>query len=159
MLWIGSCTLDTLSCTEAKNLSAATFATLTFTTQKTGFRNETIGHGRSGHPFLCPVHCLASRVAALRRSAATPLTPLNAVHAHTGAPFQHILPSDITRCTRTALLLHPDPAYAVSDVTVRSTRAGGAMVLLCAGVDSDRIRLGGGDPTKCTGTCMYKHSR
>lgn len=145
MLWIGSCTLDTLSCTEAKNLSAATFATLTFTTQKTGFRNETIGHGRSGHPFLCPVHCLASRVAALRRSAATPLTPLNAVHAHTGAPFQHILPSDITRRTRT--------------VTVRSTRAGGAMVLLCAGVDSDRIRLGGGDPTKCTGTCMYKHSR
>ena len=145
MLWIGSCTLDTLSCMEAKNLSAATFAMLTFTTQKTGFRNETIGHGRSGHPFLCPVHCLASRVAALRRSAATPLTPLNAVHAHTGAPFQHILPSDITRRTRT--------------VTVRSTRAGGAMVLLCAGVDSDRIRLGGGDPTKCTGTCMYKHSR
>jgi hypothetical protein len=31
----------------------------------------------------------------------------------------------------------------LKDVTVRSTRAGGAMALLCAGVDSDRIRLVG----------------
>jgi hypothetical protein len=38
-------------------------------------------------------------------------------------------------------LLHPDPAYTLSDVSVRSTRSGGAMALLCAGVDSDRIRL------------------
>jgi hypothetical protein len=29
----------------------------------------------------------------------------------------------------------------LSDVSVRSTRSGGAMALLCAGVDSDRIRL------------------
>ena len=35
------------------------------------------------------------------------------------------------------------PAYTLADVTVRSTRAGGAMALLCAGVDSNRIRLVG----------------
>ena len=38
-------------------------------------------------------------------------------------------------------MLHPDPAYTAADVSVRSTRAGGAMALLCAGVDRDRIRL------------------
>jgi hypothetical protein len=31
----------------------------------------------------------------------------------------------------------------MQDVSIRSTRAGGAMALLCAGVDSDRIRLVG----------------
>ncbi|KAI2492490.1 hypothetical protein MHU86_22070 [Fragilaria crotonensis] len=93
--------------------------------------------------FLCPVHCLAARVATLRRSGATPDTPLNAVRVHPDSPFRHILPSDITTRIRTALLVHPDPAYAVADVTVRSTRAGGAMALLCAGVDSDRIRMVG----------------
>lgn len=51
--------------------------------------------------------------------------------------------TDLTRRIRAALLLHPDPAYTVTDVSVRSTRAGGAMALLCAGIDSDRIRLVG----------------
>ena len=39
-----------------------------------------------------------------------------------------------------ALLVHPNPAYTPVDVSARSTRAGDAMSLLCAGIDSDRIR-------------------
>ncbi len=35
----------------------------------------------------------------------------------------------------------PDPAYTLAKVSVRSTRSGGAMALLRAGVDSDRIHL------------------
>jgi hypothetical protein len=42
---------------------------------------------------------------------------------------------------RDALNLHPDPAYTVADVSIRSACAGGAMALLCAGVDGDRIRM------------------
>ena len=139
-LWIGSRALDTFQCPDA-DLLAATFVTLTFTEQKNGVRNETIGHGRSGHPDLCPVLVLAARVADLRRSGATATTTINAVRPHLTSPFRHILASDLTKRIRAAILLHPDPAYTVADVSVRSTRAGGAMALLCAGVDSDRIRL------------------
>ena len=139
-LWIGSRALDTFNCPEA-DLLAATFVTLTFTEQKNGVRNETIGHGRSGHPDLCPVLVLASRIAELRRSGATGATTINAVRPDPTSTFRHILASDLTKRIRAAIILHPDPAYTVADVSVRSTRAGGAMALLCAGVDSDRIRM------------------
>jgi hypothetical protein len=139
-LWIGSRALDTAQCTPDE-LLAATFATLTFNRQKNGVRNETVGHGRSGHSHLCPVHCLATRVLALRRDGATRDTPITAVRPSASAPFLYITPPDVTLRVRHALRDHPDPAYTAADVSVRSTRAGGAMALLCAGVDSDRIRL------------------
>jgi hypothetical protein len=139
-LWIGSRALDIFSCPIA-DLQASTFATLTFTRQKNGVRNEKIGHGRSGHPLLCPVLALVARVVALRALHAPPTTPLNAYALAPGAPLRFILPADLTRRLRTALVIYPDPAYASADVSARSTRAGGAMALLCAGVDSDRIRL------------------
>ena len=138
--WIGSRALDHLSC-PAADLLAATFVTLTFNRQKNGVRNETVGHGRSGHASLCPVHALATRIIALRRQRASLETPLNAVRSDPSAPWSYILASDLTSRLRAALHLHPDPAYLPSDVSIRSTRAGGAMALLCAGVDSDRIRL------------------
>jgi hypothetical protein len=141
VLWIGSTALDLLHCPLA-DLRAATFATLTFTRQKNGVRNERIGHGRSGHPTICPVLSLVARVIALRHMQALPTTPLNAYEgAASGPPFCYVHAADITRRIRMALHLHPDPAYAPSDVSARSTRAGGAMALLCAGIDSDRIRL------------------
>ena len=139
-LWIGSRALDTFACADAELLSA-TFVTLTFTEQKNGVRNETIGHGRSGHPHLCPVTVVAARLQFLRAAGADALTPLNAVRPTPGAPFRFILASDLTRRIRAAVTLHPDPAYAIADVSVRSTRAGGAMALLCAGVDGDRLRM------------------
>jgi hypothetical protein len=139
-LWIGSRALDTLQCLEA-DLRAATFVTLTFTTQKNGVRNERIGHGRSGHPSLCPVQAVISRVLALRTHGATVDATLNAVRLTATTPFRYLVPSDITSRIRAVLHLHPDPAYTPADVSVRSTRARGAMALLCAGVDSDRLRL------------------
>jgi hypothetical protein len=138
--WIGSRALDHLTCPEA-DMHAATFVTLTFTQQKNGVRNERIGHGRSGHPSLCPVTALATRVLALRSQGATADTTLNAVRSSPSSAFRYISPSDITSRIRSVLHLHPDPAYTLHDVSVRSTRAGGAMALLCAGVDSDRLRM------------------
>ena len=138
--WIGSRALDHMECPTA-DLLAATFVTLTFNRQKNGVRNETVGHGRSGHAHLCPVHALATRVIALRRQHASSDTPLNAVRDAPTSPWSYVLASDLTTRLRAALHLHPDPAYSPADVSIRSTRAGGAMALLCAGVDSDRIRL------------------
>ena len=70
-----------------------------------------------------------------------PTPPLNAYWDASAARFRHVLAADLTACVRVAVALHPDPAYKVQDVSIRSMRAGGAMALLCTGVDSDRIRL------------------
>ena len=88
------------------------------------------------------VRSIALRVRVLRHAGADQDTPLNAFGGHAARPFRYILASDLTTRIRAALLLHPDPAYTLSDLSVRSTpRSGGATALLCAGVDSDRIRL------------------
>ena len=136
-LWIGARTLDHHTC-PTPDIQAATFASLTFTRQKNGVRNETIGHGRSGDPTICPVLCIVSRVLALRGVHAPPNTPLNAFGQN---PTRYVQSRDITRRIRTALAIHPHPGYTSRDVSARSTRAGGAMALLCAGVDRDRIRM------------------
>ncbi|KAI2501762.1 hypothetical protein MHU86_12682 [Fragilaria crotonensis] len=88
-LWIGSRALDLATCPIA-DLRAATFATLTFTRQKNGVRNERIGHGRSGHPTLCPVLALAARACALQSSLA-PDHPLSAFASAPRSP-QFVLP-------------------------------------------------------------------
>ena len=139
-LWIGSRRLDVLTC-PLPDLLAATFATLTFTSQKNGVRGETIGHGRSGHPTLCPVLRLASRAHHLRLLGATATTPLNAARASPTAPWQYVQPGSITALLRSAVALSPGLGFAATDVSARSTRSGGAMALLCAGIDGDRIRL------------------
>ena len=95
-LWIGARSLDLETCTDA-DLLAATFATLTFTRQTNGVRNKTIEHGRTGHPTLCPVLALASRVRALRHLHASPSAPINAFDTTPGSlPLQHVQSADIT---------------------------------------------------------------
>ena len=48
-------------------------------------------------------------------------------------------PRTLTARIRAALAIYPDPSYSALDVSARSTRAGGAMALLCAGVDRERL--------------------
>ena len=142
-LWVGARALDHWHC-PAADLRAATFASLTFTRQKNGVRGEKIGHGRSGDPHICPVLCLVERVLTLRDlPATTPATPLNARGpAHPGGPLRYIMSADLTRRIRATLAgVYPDPSYLPTDVSARSTRAGGAMALLCAGVTGERIRM------------------
>ena len=93
------------SCPDA-DLLAATFMNLTFTQQKNGVRNETIGHGRSGHPSLCLVQCLASRVLALRNQGAAPTQTLNAFRPSPDAPFRFITPASIAARFRSVLHLY-----------------------------------------------------
>ena len=138
-MWVGARAINPCTC-PLTDLRAATFATLTFTRQKNGVRGEKIGHGRSGHPHLCPVLCLVERVVALRHLQATPDTPLN-TFGLAGTNLLHVTSRTLTARIRAALAIHPDPSYSAQDVSARSTRAGGAMALLCAGVDRERLRM------------------
>jgi hypothetical protein len=64
-LFIGPVRIDPATADE-QSLWSATFASLTFTTQKNGVRREVIGLGCSGDPELCPVLCLVRRILHLR---------------------------------------------------------------------------------------------
>ena len=77
-LFLGGRRLDLVTSSDAQ-LRCATFAPLTFNMQKNGVRGEVIGLGLSGDPVLCPVLTLVCIIILLRRSNASPLTPLSSV--------------------------------------------------------------------------------
>ena len=114
---------------------------LTFSSQKNGARGESTGHAPSGHPILCPVRLLAQRLRDLRAVAAQPDTPLNAYRSSSSEPWLYVTPSQVTSLLRAAAATAPHLGLLPAQVSARSTRSGGAMALLCGGVDNDRIRL------------------
>ena len=139
-LFVGGHRLDPLAAPLA-TIRTATFATLTFTSQKNGVRGEVIGLSRSGNPLLCPVLAIVRRLTHLREHNAPPSTPL-AVYVRPGDGLTKIAPADITTMLRTAATaLGPSIGFLAKDISARSLRAGGAMALLCAHVDTDTIRL------------------
>jgi len=124
------------------HLLNATFATLEFTTQKNGVRGEVIGLGRSGDPHFCPVLALARRVLHLRLAAAAPSQPLASYLDPGPSLLRRLTSADLTSLLRLSVaVLGPTFGFRPEDVSARSLRAAGAMALLCADVDSDRIRL------------------
>ena len=144
-LFVGSRRLDLLLAPPT-DLLAATAASLTFTTQKNGVRGEVVNHGRSGSPLCCPTLAIVRRLLHLRLHQASPLTPLGTYFSsgpHGG--FVRCLPvtsADITDLLQSsARILGPQLGFLPSDVQARSLRAGGAMALLCARVDTNMIRL------------------
>jgi len=123
-------------------IAAASFALLTYSDQKNAVRGETIGHGSTRDSYVGPVHALSRRVRHLRQHNAPPDTPLHAVFVD-GA-WTSIRSSDLTAALRlAAIALHDQTGIYPSDISARSLRAGGAMALLCAHIDSDIIRLVG----------------
>jgi hypothetical protein len=140
-LYLGDLHLDKATATD-NQLLAATFVTLEFTTQKNSVRGEIIGLGRSGDPTFCPVSAAARRILHLRQAAA-PLTQPLASYIHpTTNRLRRIAPKDITHLLRLACqVLGPQYGFLSKDISARSLRASGAMALLCANVDTDRIRL------------------
>jgi hypothetical protein len=134
-----SLNLDTAT---AAQLLGASFVTLEFTTQKNSVRGEVIGLGRSGDPSFCPVIACARRVLHLRQFGALATQPLASYFDHDTLRLRRLRPPDITYVLRLAVgLLGPTYGFRPSDISARSLRAAGAMALLCAQVDSDRIRL------------------
>lgn len=140
-LWLDNTPLDHWHDTP-ESLRRTTFATLRFTSQKNGVRGETVGHARSGHPTLCPVQAITSRILYLRSLGALPHTPLNAFRPNITSAWQFIQPNQLTALLRAAVRCLPsNPGFTPHDVSARSLRAGGAMALLNAGTDLARIRL------------------
>lgn len=140
-LFHGPVRLDLATASDTA-LLGATFASLTFTTQKNGVRGEVIGLAHSGNPQFSPTLSLARRVIHLRQHNAPPTTPLASVWNPRRQKFDHIKPADITSSLKLACdLLGPQYGFTSNDISARSLRASGAMALLCAHVDSDIIRL------------------
>jgi hypothetical protein len=124
------------------DITHATSVYLTFTDQKNGVRGERVGHCRSGAPFACPVLALIRRVLHLRSHHAPATTPLYMVRqSDSWLPIRsHSITQSLraaATATASSLNLNPDC------ISARSLRSGGAMALLCAGVDSNIIRLVG----------------
>jgi hypothetical protein len=121
-------------------LEAADHGQLTYEDQKNAVRAEAVGHGRSHHPVACPVRSLIRRVCHLRLHQATADTPLH-TYLHF-AQQAHVTAADLTASLRRAAgVLLPVLGIPPQEITARSLRAGGAMAMLCARVDTDTIRL------------------
>jgi hypothetical protein len=145
-LFIDNTRLDILTCPIA-DLFLSTFATLTFTTQKNGVRDEVIGHARSGHTLGCPVLVIVRRIIHLRHHQAPEATPLCAVFraaSRASNKWFFVTSTLVTATIRvSATLMGPSLGFRPEDVSARSTRAGGAMALLCGNIDPNVIQLVG----------------
>jgi hypothetical protein len=106
---------------------------------KNGVRGELVGLGRSGHPTWCPVRALLNRVQHLRAHRAPSTTPL---YSYYTTAWHRIDTATLTTHLRIAVTAIGHE-YGISpvDISVRSLRSSGAMALLCANVDTDKIRL------------------
>ena len=131
--------INILTCPTA-HLTHADYVTLEFTTQKNAVKGEVIGLGRSRHPVCCPVAAAARRILHLRAHNAQPTSPLARFFDD---KWFRVRPSDVTRALRAAVhfLGEPELGFTQSDIEAQSLRAGGAMALLCADVDQDKIQL------------------
>ena len=125
-----------------QDLTAATFLGLEFTDQKNGVRGEVIGLARSGSHLWCPVAAVVRRVLALRAHTTDLATPLYAYWSPQSARWCTITSTDLTTELRAATrVLGHSFGVLPEDVSARSLRSSGAMALLCANLDTDRIRL------------------
>jgi hypothetical protein len=137
-LHCGQTRIAHLHCPLAE-LDTATFICLEFTNQKNGVRGELIGLGRSGNPAFFQVQACANRVCHLRTFNASPTLPLFAFFANA---WQSISSSHLTAELKNAItVLGHTVGLTPSHVSVRSLHSSGAMALLCANIDTYRIRL------------------
>jgi len=100
---------------------------------------ELIGLSRSGNPAFCPVQACINRIKYLRTLNAPPTMPLWAFFS---IYWQGITTSVLSAELRNAIHVHGSSVgLSPSDISIRSLCSSGAMALLCANVDTDRIRL------------------
>ena len=99
-----------------------------------------MGHGATGHACACAVVAIRRRVAHIQQHEATPDTHLTTVYNRT--TWYTVRSAYITKVLRAATtLMGTQVGFTPEGVSARSMRAGGAMALLMARVDTDTIRL------------------
>jgi hypothetical protein len=123
------------------NLSDVTHVTLTFTDQKNAVRGERIGHTTSGDPRLCPVVAAFHITRHLRNHSAPADTPLYVFWESDGTKRFLRSTNVLNGLRHTARAIQHLTGIDPSWISARSLRPGGATALLCAGVDSDNIKL------------------
>jgi integrase len=102
-------------------------------------RGELVGLGCSQHPILCPVNAMICHLKHLRLHHAPLTTPIYTVFAPTPTA---ITTSELTQRLRQACItIGATVGKSADDISIRSLRSSGAMALLCADVDTDKIRL------------------
>ena len=137
---------------------AATFVSLTFSTQKNGVKGEKLAHTPTGHRFSCPVRATLRRVAHLLLHGAPPSTPLH-VYYDTNGKKRAVSSAMVTSLLRTAALTIPGHAGVdVNNIAARSLRSSGAMSLLLGGMDTDRIRILGRWQSDAMFRYLYAHA-
>lgn len=124
-----------------EQLSAATYVSLTFTTQKNGVKGEKMAHAANGQRFSCPVRATLRRVIHLRQHNSPATTPLHVYYDDHGIK-RSVSSAMITSLLRAAALTIPGHAGVHPDnIAAKSLRSSGAMALLLGGVDPDKIRI------------------
>jgi hypothetical protein len=122
------------------DIHTADHVQLTYEDQKNAVRAEAVGHGESLHATACPVRTLVRRVTHLRTHHAADDTPLH-TYFHLGHQGQ-VRAADITLALRrAATALFATLGIPPLELSARSLRAGGAMAMLCARIDTDTIQL------------------
>ena len=158
-LHIGQRRLDLVSA-PLRDIKAATWVSLFFTTQKNQRKGDAIALGRSRHPLCCPVQCairfiLRHRRFALSRGRPLSLTTKLATYYRGNRQFP-IRATEITAQLRfAATACRPTTGLNPADISARSLRAGGAMALLVGNVDTDTIKLLG--RWHSDAMCRYLH--
>ena len=138
-LFLGDTRLDVENSTDAQ-LRCATFASLTFDSQKNGVRGEVIGLGLSGDLTLCPVKAITRRIIHLRNARAPPQTPLSFCFSRN--QWRPVTPTQVsTMLKNTVTYLGPALGFLATDVSARCLRAAGANALLNARIDPEVITL------------------
>jgi len=138
-LFIGRRRLDKDTASEAE-LMASTFSALTYTMQKNCVPGEVIGQGCSGSITACATKAIARRVLHLREHNAPPDVPLCCFWQH--GRWYTITSAMVTDALRQSVaVLGPSIGLLPEDVSSKSLRAGGAMAMLCAGIDPNRTQL------------------
>jgi hypothetical protein len=131
--------IDPLTFSDA-DFHAATFVSLTFTTQKNGTKGEIITHGLSTDALACPVKATVRRILHIRQNKATKTTPLASYfHNRKRIPIKA---ADVTTALRLATIATvQQTGLKHTDIATRSLRAGGAMALMCGRIDHNTIHM------------------
>jgi hypothetical protein len=108
---------------------AATFVSLTFTTQKKGTKGEIVTHGLSTDDMACPVKATVRLILHLRHHKVTNATPLASYFRHNKRIV--IKAADVTTALRLATIATAhQTGLKHTDISARSLRAGGATALM-----------------------------